>query len=408
VTANKGASGIDGMQTDELRDYLNTNWQTLRSNILTGNYKPQAVRKVEIPKAGGNGLRMIGIPTVVDRLLGQAIAQWLSPSYEPSFSGNSYGFRPGRNAHQAVLNAQRNLNSGHRWIIELDLEKFFDRVNHDKVMHSLSEKVKDKRTLKLIRSFLSSGIMENGLVSPRKEGTVQGSPLSPLISNILLDQLDQELEKRGHVFVRYADDISIYVKSKKSALRVMGSIISFIENDLKLKVNGEKSKVSRPSRSTLLGFSFYGSKTGWEIRIAPKALRSIREKMKQHTKRNDPIGIKDRIRKIELSIRGWVNYFALAKAKNQMLKLDEMMRVRLRIIIWKQWKHAKTRQRNLMKLGVSRGKAYEWSHTRKGYCRTAHSPTLQRSVTNAYLNGLEYTGFANYYYWKTEHQTKLF
>jgi len=407
VTANKGASGIDGMQTDELRDYLNTNWQRLRSDILTGNYKPQAVRKVEIPKAGGNGLRMIGIPTVVDRLLGQAIAQWLSPKYEPTFAENSYGFRPGRNAHQAVLNAQCNLNSGHRWIIELDLEKFFDRVNHDKVMYLLSAKVKDKRTLKLIRSFLSSGIMENGLVSQRKEGTAQGSPLSPLISNILLDQLDQELEKRGHLFVRYADDISIYVRSEKSALRVMRSITTFIENDLKLRVNGQKSRVSRPRSSTLLGFSFYGSKTGWEIRIAPKALRSIREKMKQHTKRNDPTGIKDRINKIELSIRGWVNYFALAKAKNQMSRLDEMMRVRLRIIIWKQWKHAKTRQRNLMKLGINRGKAYEWSHTHKGYCRTAHSPILQRSVNNAYLASLKYTGFANYYYWKTEHQTKL-
>jgi RNA-directed DNA polymerase len=275
-------------------------------------------------------------------------------------------------------------------------------------MQLLSAKVKDKRTLKLIGSFLSSGIMEHGSVSPRKEGTAQGSPLSPLISNILLDQLDQELEERGHLFVRYADDISIYVKSKKSALRVMGSITNFIENDLKLIVNGQKSKISRPGQSTLLGFSFYGSKRGWEIRIAPKALSGIREKMKQLTKRNDPTGIKDRISKIELSIRGWINYFALAKAKNQMIRLDEMMRVRLRIIIWKQWKHAKTRQRHLMKLGINRGKAYEWSHARKGYCRIAHSPILQRSVNNAYLASLKYTGFANYYYWKTEHQTKLF
>lgn len=407
VTANKGAGGIDGMQTDELRDYLNTHWQTLRVAILAGNYRPQAVRKVEIPKPGG-GLRMLGIPTVFDRLLGQAISQWLSPKYEAVFSENSYGFRPGRNAHQAVLQAQRNLNLGYSSIIELDLEKFFDKVNHDKVMHLLSGKVKDKRTLKLIRSFLSSGIMENGLVSARKEGTVQGSPLSPLISNIILDQLDKELERRGHLFVRYADDASIYVRSKKSASRVMESITIFIEKELKLKVNQQKSKVSRPRGSTLLGFCFYGSKTGWEIRIAPKVLKQIREKMKRQTGRNDPTSVRERIMKIESTIRGWVNYFAIAKAKKHMLRLDEMMRVRLRIIIWKQWKHAKTRQRNLIKLGIDSGKAYEWSHSRKGYCRIAHSPMLQRSLNNAYLNRLKYCGFTNYYYWKTEHQTKLF
>lgn len=407
VTANKGAGGIDGMQTDELRDYLNTHWQALKADILAGNYRPQAVLKVEIPKFGG-GLRMLGIPTVFDRLLGQAISQWLSPQYEAIFSENSYGFRPGRNAHQAILQAQRNLNSGYGCIIELDLEKFFDQVNHDKVMHLLSEKIKDKRTLKLIRSFLSSGMMENGLVSSRKEGTVQGSPLSPLISNVILDQLDKELEKRGHLFVRYADDVSIYVRSKKSAFRVMDSITTYVEKDLKLKVNQQKSKVSLPGGSTLLGFSFYASKVGWEIRIAPKSLRGIKQKIKEQTKRNHPIGISERIANLESVIRGWVNYFSIAKAKTHMLRLDEMVRVRLRMIIWKQWKKAHTRLRNLIKLAVPKGKAYEWSNTRKSYCRIAHSPILQRSLNNLYFNRLKYYGFANYYYWKTKHQTKLF
>lgn len=257
VTANKGAGGIDGMQTDELRDYLNTNWQTLRTTILEGNYHPQPVKKVAIPKAGG-GVRMLGIPTVIDRLLQQALSQWLSPKYESEFSSSSYGFRPNRNAPQAVLKAQSNLNEGYTWTVELDLEKFFDRVHHDKLMSMLCEKIKDKRTLKLIRAYLSSGIMEKGLVTlvtPRREGKPQGSPLSPLLSNILLNELDQTLEERGHRFVRYADDCSIYVRSRKSAHRVMESITGYLEDELKLRVNRGKSKVSRPTASKLLFYS---------------------------------------------------------------------------------------------------------------------------------------------------------
>ena len=268
VTANRGAGGIDGMQTDELRDYLNANWQTLRSDILEGNYRPEAVRKVEIPKSGG-GIRMLGIPTVTDRLIQQAISQWLSPKYEGDFSPNSYGFRPKRNAHQAVLKAQEYLDSGHTWVVELDLNKFFDRVNHDKLMNLLSLKIRDKRTLRLIRSYLSSGILENGLVTPRREGTPQGSPLSPLLSNVILNELDSKLEERGHCFVRYADDCSIYVRSRKSAYRVMDNIAVYLEERLKLKVNREKSKVSKPTQSTLLGFSFYKVNKRWKVRIAP-------------------------------------------------------------------------------------------------------------------------------------------
>jgi len=407
VTANKGAGGVDGMQTDELRDYLNANWQTLRKDILEGNYRPQAVRKVEIPKPQG-GTRMLGIPAVIDRLLQQGIAQWLSPKYEEEFSDYSYGFRESRNAHQAVLQAQTNLNEGHEWVIELDLEKFFDKVNHDKLMGLLAKKISDKRTLKLIRMYLNSGIMEEGVVIPRTEGTPQGSPLSPLLSNIVLNELDKELQARSHRFVRYADDCSLYVRSEKSAQRVMETITHYIENTLKLKVNRTKSKVSLPNESTLLGFSFYRSEKGWEIRIAPKSLKKIKEKMKEKTKRNDPSNAKEKVKKMEAVIRGWVNYFWIAKAKSKMKELDEMVRTRLRIGIWKQWKKPKTRRRNLEKLGIKSSKAHEWSNSSKGYCRIAHSPVLCRALNNEYFTRLQYAGFTNYYYWKTEHQTKLF
>ena len=407
VTANKGAGGIDGMQTDELRDYLNANWQALRKDILEGNYKPQPVRKVEIPKPQG-GTRMLGIPTVIDRLLQQAISQWLSPKYEEEFSDYSYGFRENRNAHQAVLQAQINLNEGYEWVIELDLEKFFDKVNHDKLMGLLAKKITDKRTLKLIRDYLNSGIMEGGVVSPRTEGTPQGSPASPVLSNIVLNELDKELQNRGHRFVRYADDCSIYVRSEKSALRVMETITEYIESKLKLKVNRIKSKVSRPTESTLLGFSFYRSDKGWEIRIASKSLDKIRKKMKEKTKRSDPGSAKEKIKKMEAVIRGWVNYFAIAKAKSKMQQLDELVRTRLRMGIWKQWKMPKTRRMNLIKLGIKVQKAYEWSNSRKGHCRVSHSPILCRALNNDYFTRQRYIGFTNYYYWKTEHQRKLF
>ncbi|WP_411274055.1 group II intron reverse transcriptase/maturase [Daejeonella sp.] len=407
VTANKGAGGIDGMQTDELRDYLNSNWQALRSDILSGDYRPLAVRKVEIPKSSG-GKRMLGIPTVIDRLIQQSISQWLSPKYEGDFSFHSYGFRPKRNAHQAVLKAQEYLNAGYAWIVELDLDKFFDRVNHDKLMHLLSGKIKDKRTLKLIRFYLGSGLMDNGLVSPRREGTPQGSPLSPLLSNIILHELDVKLEERGHLFVRYADDCSIYVKSTKSAHRVMASISAYLEDCLKLKVNREKSKVSRPGQSSLLGFSFYGSSKGWKMRIAPKSLSAIKEKIRGHTKRSKPGPLLERTLRLKEIIHGWVNYFSIAEAKGHMVKLDEMMRTRLRIVLWKQWKNITGRARKLMKMGVVKSRAYQLANTRKGYCRTANSPTLLTTLDKKYFLKLGLEGFANYYYRKTTHQTKLF
>ena len=408
VTANKGAGGIDGMQTDKLRDYLNANWQTLRTNILEGTYRPQAVRKVEIPKTSGGGTRMLGIPTVIDRVICQSIAQWLSPQYEEEFSDYSYGFRVGRNGHQAVHQAQKHLNEGHEWIVELDLEKFFDLVNHDKLMGLLARKIADKRTLKLLRSYLNCGIMENGVLIERAAGTPQGNPLSPVLSNIVLNELDKELEARGHRYVRYADDCSIYVKSEKSAARVLETITEFIEKKLKLKVNRTKSKVSRPKESTLLGFSFYRSAKGWEIRIASKSLKKIKEKMKAHTQRKASGSAKDKIKKMESVICGWVNYFVIAKAKSRMEELDSWVRMRLRMGLWKQWKMPATRKNNLKRLGINTQKAYEWSNSRKGYCRIAHSAILQRALNNEYFARQGYVGFSNHYYWKTTHQTKLF
>jgi RNA-directed DNA polymerase len=409
VTGNKGAGGVDGMEAEELQEYLHTNWQTLKASILAGNYKPQPVRKVEVPKPGG-GVRMLGIPTVTDRLLQQAIAQWLTPLYEEGFSKYSYGFREGRNAHQAVLQAKQNLEEGNEWIIELDLEKFFDKVNHDKLMGLLSKTITDKGTLKLIRSYLTSGIMEGGVVSPCTEGTPQGSPLSPLLSNIVLNELDKELTARGHCYVRYADDCSIYVRSEKSAIRVMGTVTEYIEKELKLKVNRTKSKVSRPEECTLLGFCFERSTKGWEIRIASKSLKRIKEKMRSHTKRNDPSAAKDKIKKMEAVIPGWVNYFkiAVAKAKSDMQRLDEFVRSRLRTGIWKQWKHPATRVENLRKLGIKGPSAYRWGKSRKGPCRIAHSPVLGIALNNEYFTKLRYVGFVRHYYWKTEHQIKLF
>jgi RNA-directed DNA polymerase len=407
VISNKGAGGVDDMQTDELRDYLEANWVPLKQSILEGSYRPGAVRKVEIPKPHG-GTRLLGIPCVLDRLLQQAIHQWLSPQYEPEFSANSYGFREGRNAHQAVLQAKKYLEEGKVWVIELDLEKFFDRVNHDKLMGMLAKRIEDKRTLKLIRSYLNSGIMEGGMVSQRTEGVPQGSPASPLFSNIMLNELDKELHVRGHSFVRYADDCSIYVGSEKSAYRVLESITEYIEQNLKLRVNREKTQVSEPQQSTLLGFSFYRNKDKWEIRIAPKSLKRIKEKIRAKTKRNDPSSAKEKIKKLEAIIEGWVNYFRLARSKWNMQMLDEITRTRIRIGIWKQWKTPKTRVKNLRKLGVNKAKAYRWGNSSLGYCRMARSPILRTTVNNDRLQRLGYVGFYNYYYWKTEHQRKLF
>jgi len=407
VISNNGSGGIDGMQTDKLRDYLNTHYQILRSSILSGTYKPSPVKKVEIGKEQG-GTRMLGIPTVLDRLVQQSIAQWLSPKYEEQFSKQSYGFRPKRNAHQAVMQAKKYITSGKTYVIEMDLEKFFDKVNHDRLMSVLSEKISDKRVLQLIRSYLTSGIMEGGIVSQQQEGTPQGSPLSPLLSNIVLDGLDKELESRGHSYVRYADDCSIYVRSKKSAERVLSSITKYIEQRLKLKVNRDKTKISRPSKSVLLGFSFYKTSKEWGIRISPKSIQRIMKKCKVITSRSNGKSIKEKINQLKPIVTGWVNYFVIAKAKKVMQEIDGIVRTRLRMCKWKEWKRPKTRRRNLLELGINKQKAYEWSNSSKGYCRIAHSPILCRSLNNEYWSKHGYRGFFLTYYWRTEKQTSLF
>lgn len=396
VERNKGAGGVDGMQTDELRDYLNINYQSLCQEIMSGDYNPSAVKKVEIPKPQG-GVRMLGVPTTIDRMIQQAINQWLSQFYEPNFSAFSYGFRPNKNAHQAVLQAQAFLNEGKTYVVELDLEKFFDKVNHDKLMSLIMLKVTDKATLKLIHKYLRSGIMEGGMVSQRTEGTPQGSPLSPVLSNIILDELDKELTRRGHSFVRYADDCSIYVGSEKAAQRVLSSITTYIEKSLKLKVNKEKSKVSRPTQSTLLGFSFYNDKGTWQVRVASKTLKRIKEKCKKITERNNGSNTNQKITALKPVIEGWVNYFSIAKGKSAMQRLDEYVQVRLRMGLWKEWKSCKTRVANLLRLKASRQKSYEWGNSSRGYCRIAHSPVLQTTLNNAYFTRNGYEGFVNTY-----------
>jgi len=407
VETNKGAAGIDDMQCSELRSYINTQWQALRQNILEGSYEPSPVRKVEIPKPQG-GKRMLGIPTVMDRMLQQAIAQWLTPMYEREFSKWSYGFRPNRNAHQAVLQAEQYLNEGKIWVIEMDLENFFDRVNHDRLMSTLSKQITDKRTLKLIRSYLTSGIMEGGVISTRSEGTPQGSPLSPLLSNIVLDELDKELGKRGHSFVRYADDVSVYLSSEAAAKRVMTNITTFIEGKLLLKVNREKTKVSKPEGSMLLGFSFRLLKGKWIIRVARRSAKRIKGKLKAITLRSKSMSEGERITKLNTIIRGWVNYFVIAKAKSVMQSLDGNVRNRLRMCKWKQWKVTKARRANLLKLGASFRDAYNHGGSGAGYCRVAQSFILCKTLTDAYFRKQGYVGFYDLYHGRTEKQTSLF
>lgn len=406
VASNKGAAAVDGMQTGELRDFLQTGWRLLRTQILEGRYRPCAVRRVAIPKPQG-GTRGLGIPTVKDRMIQQAISQQMGVIWETVFSPYSYGFRSGKNAHQAVLQAQAFLNEGKTHVIELDLEKFFDKVNHDKLMSLVSKKVSDKRVLRLIGSYLRSGILEGGLVSIPREGTPQGSPLSPLLSNIMLHELDEELSRRGLSFVRYADDCSIYVSSAKAAVRVMESITAFIEDDLKLKVNREKSKISHPSQSTLLGFSFYKTKGQWRTRIAPHATVRIRQKIKQTFKRSFPQYPKEHFSKFTPVVRGWVNYFRLADCKKHLQSLDSSVRARIRIIYWHKWKRPKTRMRNLLKLSVSKGLAYQWANSSKGSCRIGHSRIMNRTMDNAYLARQGLPSFYNYYQSK-EKQLSMF
>ncbi|MEK5388838.1 group II intron reverse transcriptase/maturase [Margalitia sp. FSL K6-0131] len=378
VEKNKGSHGVDEMPVKSLRAHILQNWQEIRNSIKDGTYEPMPVRRVEIPKPNG-GVRLLGIPTVTDRFVQQAIAQILTPIYDPTFSEHSYGFRPRRRAHDAVREARQYIEEGYRWVIDMDLEKFFDKVNHDMLMGLLAKRVKDKTILKLIRKYLESGIMINGVETISEEGVPQGGPLSPLLSNIMLDELDKELEERGHKFVRYADDCNIYVKTKKAGLRVKSSITTFIEKKLKLKVNEEKSAVDRPWKRKFLGFSFTSNRNP-KIRIAKESIKRAKSRIKELTSRSKPIPLELRIEKLNEYLVGWCGYFALADTPTPFKQLDEHIRRRLRMCLWKQWKLPKTKIKRLISLGVPREKAHEWGNSRKKYWRISNSPILHTTL----------------------------
>lgn len=364
VVANKGAAGADGMTVDELKGYLNEHWERIKKELLEGRYMPQPVRAVEIPKPDG-GVRKLGIPTVVDRVIGQAIHQVLEPVFDPGFSESSYGFRRGRNAHRAVERARQYVHEGRRWVVDIDLEKFFDRVNHDVLMSRIARKVRDKRLLKLVRRYLQAGIMVGGIETVRTEGTPQGSPLSPLLSNVILDELDKEVERRGHAFCRYADDCNIYVRSKRAGERVMASLASFLEGRLRLKVNASKSAVARPWERKFLGYSMTGERNP-RLKVAPQSVERLKAKVREVVHRGTGRNIRTVIRELNQLLRGWVQYFRLAAVKQTFEVLDEWLRRKLRGIIWRQWKRPRTRAKKLMERGLNRQRAWESATNGRG------------------------------------------
>ena len=357
VTGNRGAAGVDKMTVEELKPYLKEEWKRIKEELLADEYRPSAVLKVEIPKADGKGMRKLGIPTVIDRLIQQALHQVLSPIFEPDFSESSYGFRPGRSAQDAVRQARAYVSEGRRWIVDIDLEKFFDRVNHDILMSRLARRIKDKRVLRLIRRYLQAGMMEGGLVTQRREGTPQGGPLSPLLSNILLDELDKELERRGHKFCRYADDCNVYVRSRSAGERVKESITRFLERRLRLKVNEEKSAVDRPWKRTFLGYTMTWHREP-RIKVAENSVKRLKMKLREILRRGRGCNI-GRLIEEELTplLRGWMNYFRLAEVKVIFEELDSWIRRKLRCVIWRQWKRPLARTKGLMKRGLERDRA---------------------------------------------------
>ena len=386
VERNGGAPGIDGMTVKELRPYLREHWLGIRETLDEQTYQPTPVRRVEIPKPDG-GVRQLGIPSVMDRFLQQAIAQVLTLLFEPLFSNHSYGFRPGRSAHEAVKQAQEYVQAGYEWAVDIDLEKFFDRVNHDMLMARVARVVKDKRVLKLIRAYLNSGVMVEGVVIGTDEGTPQGGPLSPLLSNIMLDDLDKELEQRGHKFVRYADDCNIYVKTQRAGERVMESMKAFLEKKLKLKVNPKKSKVERASRVKYLGFSFFKRNGEILIRIANRSKERFVEKLRRLTKRTRSGKLEDIIQEINQYTMGWISYYRLANTPSVFEDLDRWTRRRLRQMVWKRWKRGTTRYRELVKLGVPRERA-GLGAVGKSPWHMSKSPVINEALSNAYLRNL--------------------
>ena len=384
VKANKGSPGVDGMTVNELPEYLKQHGLEIGEQLRNGTYQPQPVKRVEIPKPDGNGVRRLGIPCVVDRFVQQAVLQVLQKRWDPTFSEHSHGFRPGRSAQQAVHEAQQYIAEGYRWVVDLDLEKFFDRVNHDRLLAAVAERVADKRMLKLIRAFLEAGVMEDGLVSPVDEGTPQGGPLSPLLSNLVLDELDRELERRGHRFVRYADDCNIYVGSERAGQRVMESVTCFITHRLKLKVNQAKSAVAQPGQRKFLGFSFTGEREP-RRRIAPKAIARFKERVRGQTQRTRGISLTQMVKALTTYLRGWLGYFGNCQTPSVLHSLEQWLRRRLRSVVWKQWKRGRTRFRELRKRGVSKDLAARTAGSPHGPWRLANSPALAIALPYAYF-----------------------
>jgi RNA-directed DNA polymerase len=383
VKSNRGAAGVDAMSVDDLPAYLKEHWPTVRTQLLEGIYKPQPVRRVEIPKASG-GKRPLGIPTVLDRFIQQAVMQVLQAAFDPTFSEMSFGFRPKRSAHQAVQRAQAYIASGYTFVVDFDLEKFFDRVNHDILMGLVAKRVADKRILKLVRAFLTAGVMEGGLVSPTEEGTPQGGPLSPLLSNLMLDVLDQELEKRGHRFVRYADDCNIYVRSRRAGERMMASVERFLTKRLKLTVNKAKSAVAKPSVRKFLGFSFTSERKP-RRRIAPQALARLKAKARELTRRTRGRSLEQIVKELSVYLIGWRGYFGLCQTPSVLRSLDTWLRRRLRAIAWTQWKRGSTRFAELQRRGVGRDLAAQTAGSPHGPWRLSNSPALNIAMPNAYF-----------------------
>jgi RNA-directed DNA polymerase len=396
VKSNRGSPGVDGMTVHELGDYLRQHWPRLRQELLDGRYQPQPVRRVEIPKPGG-GVRQLGIPTVLDRLLQQALLQVLSPWYEPTFSPHSYGFRPGKSAHQALAAAREHVAAGHTWVVDLDLEKFFDRVNHDVLMGKLVKRLEDRRVLRLIRRYLQAGVMLQGVVMERHEGTPQGGPLSPLLANILLHDLDRELERRGHRFCRYADDCNIYVRSRRAGERVMASVRRFLERKLRLRVNEEKSAVARPRERKFLGYRIIRQRGEDRLSIAPASLKRAKATIRAITKRNRGVSAERMLRELATFTEGWVVYFGRARTPSVFQQLDEWTRRRVRCFIWKQWKTPRHRAQELLRAGIGPWLAWGMAYDGPGLWRAAGSPALQQALPNARFRQLGYHGLHERY-----------
>jgi group II intron reverse transcriptase/maturase len=397
VKSNKGSHGVDGIKVDELLQYLKDKGAQLKQSILEGKYRPNPVRRVEIPKEDGKQKRNLGIPTVVDRVIQQAIAQVLTPIFEEQFSDNSYGFRPKRSAQGAIKKCQENIQQGYKYAVDMDLEKYFDTVNQSKLIEVLSRTIKDGRVISLIHKYLRAGVVIRNNYEETEIGVPQGGPLSPILSNIMLTELDKELERREHRFVRYADDLMILCKSKRSAKRTLENIIPFIANKLFLKVNRQKTVVDYVGKVKFLGFAFYQYKGKARVRLHPKTVARMKVRVKEITARSNGMGNESRAKELRSYIMGWVNYFKIADMKKLLLETDEWMRRRIRMIYWKQWKRVRTRFKMLQSLGIHKQKAWEYANTRKGYWRTSNSPILSKSLNNVTIKGFGFLNFSDYY-----------